>query len=103
MRTIHLEEGLRLRFPGREGEFNEGFEIGMIATLMSLGHAEISRRLSAQSVEQAEILAHKFGYHLAEQRQLEEGVQITFRFGRARPKLRLVHCREDDALQATVG
>lgn len=103
MRTIYLEDDLRLRFPGRDDEFAEGFEVGMIAMLMSLGQAEISRRLSEESLEQAEVLALKLGYHLAERHQLDNGVEVTFRLGRARPKLRLVHSREDDVPASVSG
>lgn len=99
MRTIHLDEGLRVRFPGREGEFNDGFEIGAIAGLMSLDHTEISRRLSSGIVEQAEILAGKLGYHLAGQQADGDTVQVTFRVGRARPKLRLVHSSAEEPSQ----
>ena len=37
MRDIHLDEGLRLRFPKRNEEFNQGVEIGMVAVLGSIG------------------------------------------------------------------
>lgn len=103
MRTIHVEEGLRLRFPGRDSEFSEGVEIGMIAALMGLGHAVVTRKLSASSVEQAECLARKLGYYLAEQRQSEDSVLVSFHFGHARPKLRLVHSRDDLVLEAATG
>lgn len=100
MRTIHLMDGLRLRFRGRDSEFNEGFEIGMISALMSLGLPEFSRLLSPDSLEQARCVAAKLGYHLAEEQEGTEAVRVTFRAGRAKPRLRLVHSRDEAPIQS---
>lgn len=100
MRTVHLADDLRLRFPGREDEFTEGVEVGMIAALMSLGHSQITRTLSPECLEQVEGVARKLRYHLAERSPEEAGVRVTFRAGRARPRLALVHCRPERGIEA---
>jgi hypothetical protein len=103
MRHIHLEDGLRLRFPSRNSDFDEGVEIGMLAALMSLGQSEIKRRVAAHSVEQVSCLAGKLGYHLAAKAEDAEWVDLTIRAGRARPVLRIVHSRDDAAPREAAG
>jgi hypothetical protein len=91
MRHIHLADGLRLRFPGRPEEFDQGVEIGMLAVLMDLGEREFSRWISAANLEQARALAKQLGYSVVEGHGDTEWVELTFRFGPARPTLKLVH------------
>jgi hypothetical protein len=91
MRHIHLADGLRLRFPGRDENFDQGVEIGILAVLMDSGTREFSRRISGANLEQARALAKQFGYHVVEGSEAEEWVELLFRFGPARPQLKLVH------------
>jgi hypothetical protein len=91
MRQIHVEDGLSLRFPGRDEEFNEGVEIGVIAVLMAGGEGAFTRHLSTANIEQARSLAEKLGYHLVTGGCDGPSALVTFRKGRARPKLTLVH------------
>jgi len=91
MRHIHLDDGMRLRFPSRSEDFDQGVEVGMIATLMDMGMSDFTRRISKANVDQIRPLATKFGYHLVEGEGDEEWVEIAFRNGPARPKLKLVH------------
>ena len=53
MRHLYVQPDLRVRFPGRSEEFNQGVEIGMVALLMSMGQPNFVRWLSAESVDQA--------------------------------------------------
>jgi hypothetical protein len=93
MRHIHLDHGLRLRFPGRTEDFDQGVEIGMLAVLMDQGMSEFSRWISRANLGQVEAIAKQMGYHIEEAGGDAEWVDLTFRYGAAKskPKLRLVH------------
>src|SRR4051812_32632896 len=95
MRHIHLADGLRLRFPGRNEDFDQGVEIGMLAVLMDLGQREFCRWISIENRNQARALAEKLGYHVVEgavEGQSDSSwIGVTFRSGRARPHLKLFH------------
>jgi hypothetical protein len=91
MRHIHLTDGLRLRFPGRNEEFDQGVEIGMLAVLMDLGTREFSRWISSENLDQARALAKQLGYHVVEGPSDTQWTELVFRSGSARPQLRLIH------------
>lgn len=93
MRHIHLDDGLRLRFPGRSEDFDQGVEIGMLAALMDQGMPEFSRWISRANLPQVEAIAKQLGYHVVQGNGDEDWIDLTFRFGpaKAKPKLRLVH------------
>ena len=90
MRRITIEEGLTLRFPGRDAAFGEGVEIGVLATLMALGRFEIARPIAPGNVEQARALAEALGYRLVEVGRSVEGIDIRLTRGSARPALRVI-------------
>ena len=93
MRHIHLDDGLRLRFPGRSEDFDQGVEIGMIAVLMDQGLNEFSRWIARSNLSQVEAIAKQMGYRIEENGGDGEWADITFLYGsvKAKPKLRLVH------------
>ena len=91
MRHIHLAEGLRLRFPGRDENFDQGVDIGMLAVLMDMGTSEFSRWISSANLEQARAVAKQLGYHMVEGDGSDEWIELVFRAGPARPRLTLVH------------
>ncbi|KLK93163.1 hypothetical protein AA309_10230 [Microvirga vignae] len=93
MRHIHLDDGLRLRFPGRSEEFDQGVEIGMLAVLMDQEIPEFSRWISRANLGQVEAIAKQMGYRAIEAGGDEEWVEITFHHGsiKTKPNLRLVH------------
>lgn len=93
MRHIHLDDGLRLRFPGRSEDFDQGVEIGMIAVLMDQGLSEFSRWIARSNLSQVEAIAKQMGYRIEENGGDGEWADITFLYGtvEAKPKLRLVH------------
>jgi hypothetical protein len=91
MRHIHLADGLRLRFPGRSEEFDQGVEIGMLAVLMDTGAREFRRWIATANLDQARALAKQLGYHVVEGSGDGEWTELVFRFGSARPQLKLVH------------
>jgi len=91
VRRIHVEHGLSLRFPGRDEEFNEGVEIGILAVLMSSGQRGFTHWVSQSNVGQARALAEKMGYRLTEGGRDGHLTEVILRSGRSRPTLTLVH------------
>jgi hypothetical protein len=91
MRHIHLTDGLRLRFPGRGEEFDQGVEIGVLAVLMDMATPNVSRWIATANLEQARALAQKMDYRIAEGASEEGWTHVTLRRGPVRPQLRLVH------------
>lgn len=91
MHHIHLAEGLRLRFPARSADFDQGVEVGMLAALMSQDVSEFSRRISKANVGQVRAVAEQFGYRLVEGEATEDCITLTFYNRAARPRLRVVH------------
>ena len=51
MWKINIQDDLRIRFPARDKVFAEGVEIGMLATLMSLGGREFGRTISKVNLD----------------------------------------------------
>jgi hypothetical protein len=95
VRRIHVEDGLSLRFPGRQEDFNEGVEIGLLIALMTSGQDSFSRWLSTGNIDQARAIAEMMRYRMVEGAVDGTWTELTFRTGRARPKLRLVHSRAE--------
>jgi len=93
MRKIELVEGLRVRFPGRSSEFDEGVEIGVLAALMSIGERAFSRRVAVNSAAQARSVAEALGYTVALEDTDGGWVELSFSYGKPKPVLRLVHSR----------
>jgi hypothetical protein len=91
MRHIHLDDGFRLRFPGRSEDFDQGVEIGMLAILMDYKTPSFRRWISKGNVGQVKALAKQLGYYVVEGGEEEEWVELVFRNSPARPELRLVH------------
>jgi len=91
MHHIHLAEGLRLRFPARSADFDQGVEVGMLAALMSQDVSEFSRRISKANLGQVRAVAEQFGYRLVEGETVDDCVVLTFYSRAARPRLRVVH------------
>lgn len=96
MRHIQVDDGLRLRFPGRSDEFDDGVEIGIASALMAVGNP-FTRAVSARNLDQIRALADRMSYRLAVGPETDGAVEATFTLGRARPALRLVHARADGA------
>ncbi|WP_131829883.1 hypothetical protein [Consotaella salsifontis] len=91
MRAVHLEDNLKVRFPGQDASFMAGVEIGMLATLMAMRPREFSRQIDTGNMEQARLLGLKMGYHVSEVEQVDrKEVRVTFRDRSLGPKLRVV-------------
>ncbi|MBZ6076243.1 hypothetical protein [Microvirga puerhi] len=91
MRHIHLDNGLRLRFPGRGEEFDQGVEIGMLAVMMDSQIREFRRRIATTNLGQVRAIATQMGYHVITDQEDGEFIDLIFRYGSARPQLKLVH------------
>ncbi len=91
MHHIHLAEGMRLRFPARSADFDQGVEIGILAVLMDFVTPEITRTISASNLEQARALADKLGYRLLEGVAADGLTTVILRRAQVRPVLKLVH------------
>lgn len=91
MRSIEVADKLKVRFPGRGSEFDEGVEVGLVAALMGLGHPEITRRVALTTVEQLTALSEKLGYYISQEVRNADHAEVTFLSLRGRSRLRLVH------------
>lgn len=90
MHHIHLAEGMRLRFPARSADFDQGVEVGIVAALMSQDLTEFTRKISRDNLGQVRALVEQFGYRLVEGPEDGDVVEINFLSRTARPRLRLV-------------
>ena len=91
MHHIHLAEGMRLRFPARSADFDQGVEIGIVAALMSQDLTEFTRKVSRDNLGQVRALVEQFGYRLVEGSEEGDFIEINFLGRTARPRLRVVH------------
>lgn len=89
MRKIEVIDGVSIRFPAREPEFDLGVEIGILATLMAIGQRGIERRVSAACLEQLRLLAERFRY-VVTATPTGEDFDVALRPMALRPQLRLV-------------
>jgi hypothetical protein len=90
MHHIHLAEGMRLRFPARSADFDQGVEIGIVAALMSQDLTEFSRKVSRDNLGQVRALVEQFGYRLVEGSEDGDFIEVNFLSRTARPRLRVV-------------
>ena len=90
MRKILIEDGLAVRFPGRDQEFANGVEIGMLATLMAFGIARFSRTIASENVEQARMLGQKLGYEIEAAQSHAVGMVRLTMWRSSRAHLRVV-------------
>jgi hypothetical protein len=87
---IEIEEGLRLRFPGRNADFAEGVEVGAAAVAMARGIRTFTRCVARGSIEQIREVATRLGYRVVERDADEGRVELMFMSSAVRPSLRLV-------------
>ena len=89
MRQITVLDDVRIRFPGRSAEFDDGIEIGVIATLMAVSEPLITRTLSPGCLHQLRPLAQRLGYRVLTQ-ALEDAYEVRLERADQKPMLRLV-------------
>lgn len=97
MRYIHVDDGLRLCFPGRDETFDEGVEAGLLIANLAAGPTEFTLRLATVGLEQAGILAERMGYRTHVVQTDGPWSDVMFLTGRRRPKLMLVHTSRCEA------
>ncbi|MDB5473625.1 MAG: hypothetical protein JWP99_928 [Devosia sp.] len=90
MRNIEILDNVRLRFPGRDAEFDVGLEVGSVSVLMAQGTALIQRELSAAAVEQLRPIAERFRYALVATPSGEQLMSVSLLHWSRRPLLRVV-------------
>lgn len=90
MRKIEILEDVRLRFPGRDAEFDLGLEVGAVCVLMALGEPIIQRDLSAAAVEQLRPIAERLRYVLVATASDESMMSVSLTHRSRRPLLRVV-------------
>jgi len=90
VRTIEVEEGLRVRFPGRGASFADGVEIGILLAHLGERQPVIAQTISCGNAEQARVLAAKFGYRLTLEAAGADSMRITLTAQALRPRLRIV-------------
>ncbi len=90
MRSIHVEENFRLRFPDRDDHFDDGVEVGMIVAMMTLGTERINRVVSDRVVEQLRNLSMRMGYRLHLEDREADRASIAIVSTSVRPSLRVV-------------
>ena len=90
MRHIYLEDDLRLRFPGGDETFDDGFEIGMLAALMGQKQPSITRVVSARTLSYLRPLSERLGYRILAEQTGDGMMQVTLLGASARPRLRVV-------------
>ncbi|KQS85008.1 MULTISPECIES: hypothetical protein [unclassified Rhizobium] len=62
MRKIEIIDDVRMRFPGRETEFDIGVEVGAMSVLIAQGTPIIERQMSKDALEQLRPIAERFRY-----------------------------------------
>ncbi len=90
MRKIEIVDDLRLRFPGRDSEFDIGVEVGAVSVLMAQATPVIERLLSVDAVEQLRPIAESLCYVLIATEAEAGLMNITLSPRSRRPMLRVV-------------
>jgi hypothetical protein len=103
MRQIQVEDGLRVRFPGRDDAFDEGVEIGLLLASMASGRPRIAARISEATLDQARDLGVLMGYRIVVEQTEAKFLEITCCSGRSRPALALVGGHDAARSQAGAG
>ncbi|MBW6425219.1 hypothetical protein KX729_27680 [Rhizobium sp. XQZ8] len=90
MRKIEIFDDVRLRFPGRDEEFDLGIEVGAVCVLMAQGQAMIRRALSEAAVDQLRPIADRLDYTITATSPVSGICEVSFSPKSRRPLLRLV-------------
>jgi hypothetical protein len=90
MRKTEIFDDVRLRFPGRDAEFDLGVEIRAVSVLMAQGHTLIQRDLSPAAVEQLRPIADRFSYALVATDDAPGMSHVSLSPKSRRPLLRIV-------------
>lgn len=90
MRKIEILDDVRLRFPGRDAEFDLGIEVGALSVLIAQGVPDIHRELSEAATEQMRPIAEQFRYTLVATPSGDGVMSVSLTRWARRPALRVV-------------
>lgn len=90
MRNIEIVDEVRLRFPGRDAQFDIGLEVGAVSVLMAQGSPLIQRELSHAATEQLRPIAEHFRYAMVATAAGEQMMSVSLLHWSRRPLLRVV-------------
>lgn len=90
MRKIQIIEDVRVRFPGRDKEFDLGVEVGAVSVLLAQGYPVVEREISVEALDQVRPIADRFGYTLTSYEVSDGLTRVRFDRYRRRPQLRVV-------------
>lgn len=93
LRQIEVQSDLRVRFPTRGAEFDDGVELGMAMARMADFSPRVEVKLSAGSIEQLRQLAQRLSYRLSIEETEGEVTLAVLEPAHSRPRLRLVSAR----------
>jgi len=92
MRQIHVDEDIRIRFPQRGTDFDDGVEVGILVLMMAKGDTVITRSVSPECFQQLKALAPQLSYRVTGELESDDNdiVRVTLTSSRLRPKLKVV-------------
>jgi len=90
MRPIDVEQGLRVTFPGRNRDFDDGVEVGLALSVMASG-ANFTMWLGETAIEQVTELAGRMSFQATPLKHHSGGVFMMFRAQQPLGRLLLVH------------
>jgi hypothetical protein len=90
LRKIEVVAGLNLRFSGRDAEFDQGVEVGLVLAGMAAGQRRIERQVASDTLEQLRMLAQKLGYRLSRAEIRNDEASVLLEPVTERPALRLI-------------
>jgi hypothetical protein len=90
MRKIEILADVKLRFPGRDAEFDVGIEVGAVSVLIAQGVPLIQRHLSRDATDQLRPIAEQFRYTMVVTETEEGQMNVSLSNRPRRPLLRVV-------------
>ena len=90
MRKIEIIDDVRMRFPGRETEFDIGVEVGAMSVLIAQGTPVVERQISKDALEQLRPIAERFRYVINATEDEDGVMSVCLAHRPKRPQLRVV-------------
>lgn len=90
MRKIEILADVKLRFPGRDTEFDVGIEVGAVSVLIAQGVPLIQRQLSRDATDQLRPIAEQFRYTMVATEADEGEMDVSLSNRARKPLLRVV-------------
>ena len=90
MRRIQVQEGLRLCFPQRSEDFDDGLEVGIAVQLMATRDSRFVQQVSTKNIDQLRELSAAMHYRMIVLSDNKSTAEVQFCHTSVRPKLLLV-------------